>query len=210
MIKIIENNLVVDLDKLVPNEFNPKDITEDNERFRKTIDQLKKSIKVHGQIQPVKVREIKKGYEIIDGFHTWIAMKELGEKKIEIKNLGKISYEKAVGICLSVENIKNPIDEIEEASLIKSLNEVQGIKLEEIAELTPFSVEEIETKIELINFDWNNFKQSQEDEEEIEMNTKLVVNFDTEDQKKSFLNYMKSKRKEKEVSEGTFLINLIK
>lgn len=70
----------VPIEKCKPNKWNP------NRMNKKEFDALKLSIKEHGQTKPIQVRPVKDGYEILGGFHTWLAMKELGFLEIEISS----------------------------------------------------------------------------------------------------------------------------
>jgi hypothetical protein len=81
-------------------------------------------------------------------------MKELGYKEVEIKNLGKMSRQDAIAKALSTEHIKIPLDELEVAQLVKEFVD-QKFDLTEL----PYSMDEIEAKIELLDFDWKNFNE---------------------------------------------------
>ena len=70
---------IVDVDKLVPNPFQPR------EGFPKeSISELADSFKSRGEIQPIIVREYKKGYQIICGERRWRAAKFAGVGKIPV------------------------------------------------------------------------------------------------------------------------------
>ena len=78
-------------------------------------------------------------------------MKELGFEKVEIKNLGKISRNEAIKIALSLEETKIPLDVIKVSKLVKNLKEIgewQGL---------PYSLDEINTKISLLEFNFDEF-----------------------------------------------------
>lgn len=99
--EINTNNLVVDMSLVVPNEYNPKISFRDNKENMEEFEKIKASIVVAGQILPVLVRELDGGkYEIINGYHRYEAMKELGYSTIEVKNLGKIDFDTAVSRAL--------------------------------------------------------------------------------------------------------------
>ena len=56
--------------------------------LKKEFERIKKSLQEHGQMDPIIVREIEDNkYEIINGYHRWNAMKDLGYYECEIKNL---------------------------------------------------------------------------------------------------------------------------
>ncbi|MFZ2330816.1 MAG: ParB/RepB/Spo0J family partition protein, partial [Atribacterota bacterium] len=71
--------LEVDIDQLIPNLYQPR-----QDFNQEKIDELKESIKAHGIIQPIIVRESAQGYEIVAGERRLKAAKELGLKKIPV------------------------------------------------------------------------------------------------------------------------------
>ena len=170
--KIIENNQVVDIKKVRPNNYNPKKKIEEDEDNRIQYEKVKKSIREHGQIDPVLVREVENGFEIVNGFHRYMAMKELGYDKIEIKNLGKISRQDAIAKALSTEEIHIPLDQIEVAELVKEYKESEFD-----LNLLPYNTEEIQEKIELLDFDWDSFNNQDDfvDLEEDKKGTRKVI-----------------------------------
>lgn len=87
-----------DVDKLVPNPFQPR------EGFDKeSISELAASLKSVGEIQPIIVREHKRGYEIIAGERRWRAAKFAGMKEIPI--LVKDTAEEDVLLESLIENL---------------------------------------------------------------------------------------------------------
>jgi len=157
--KIIENNLIVEIDKIKPNDYNPKPDYSKSPELQFEFDKIKKSLKYHGQIDPIQVREITGNvpYEIINGYHRWKGMKEMDFDKVEIKNFGKITKTEAIKIGLSMEVLKIPLDVIEVAQLIKEIKDK-----EESLEGLPYAIEEIKEKIALLEFDWDQFKDDGE------------------------------------------------
>src|SRR5690242_12422229 len=67
------------LSKIIPNENQPRKIFDEN-----SLEELASSIKQHGVIQPIIVRDIDNGkkYEIIAGERRWRAAKIAGLEKI--------------------------------------------------------------------------------------------------------------------------------
>ena len=91
MKKIIGRDLIVKIDQVVPNTWNPKESIEDSEENREHYEEIKEEINKKGLFEAITVREIvKDSYEILDGFHRWTACKELGYKEIRINTLGVI------------------------------------------------------------------------------------------------------------------------
>jgi len=158
---IIQNNMVVSMDLVHSNDYNPKkDYNNDSLNMEQYL-KVKESLQNHGQVVPILVRELKDGsFEIVNGFHRYSAMKELGWKNVEIKNLGKLTREQAIAKALVTEEIRIPLDQIEVAELIKEYKET-GADLTEL----PYSMEEIESKIELLDFDWESFNKTEKEEE---------------------------------------------
>jgi len=151
--RIIENNQIVELAKIRPNDYNPKpDIKEEKDDLfaLEEFNRLKKSFELNGQDQPLIVREVDDYFEIIDGEHRYYAMQELGFTHAEVKNLGKISRQDAISRLLSHE-IKFEIDPVLEAKLLTEWMEA-GWPTDKLL----YTAEEIEQKMQLIKFDWKN------------------------------------------------------
>ena len=134
----------IEVEKLFPNLFQPR-----KEFNQEKMEELKESIKKHGVIQPIIVREVANGYEIIAGERRLRAAKELGMKKIPVI-IKKISNEKSLEIAL-VENIQredlNPIDQ---ANAFKRLADEFELTQEELAMVTGKSRALISNTIRLL------------------------------------------------------------
>jgi ParB family chromosome partitioning protein len=95
-----DTSFEVDLDLLTPNRFQPRmDFDEPG------LDELARSIKTHGVIQPVVVRRVGASYEIIAGERRWRAAQRAGLLKVPV-----IVREVALIENIQRENL-NPIDE---------------------------------------------------------------------------------------------------
>jgi len=162
MVTINTDNKIVAIDSVKPNEYNPKLDFKENEDNGKEFEKIKQSLSRHGQVDPVLVRELEDGtFEIVNGFHRYEAMKELGATEIEVKNLGKIDFDKAVAYALSTEATKVPIDDVELAALMKRLvTEEKGTGY--WAELLPYEAELLQSKIDLLDFDVSQFDKEGE------------------------------------------------
>jgi len=170
--KIIENNKKVKIDQVQPNTYNPKPDFNSTDELKVEFGKIKESLRIHGQIDPVLVREIETDkYELINGYHRWMAMKELKFTEVEIKNLGIMSKEDAIKKALSTEELRVPLDVIEVAKLIKQVADSEA-GLEGL----PYLQEEIEKKIALLEFDWDNFQDTGETDELPDVKTfKIIV-----------------------------------
>jgi ParB family transcriptional regulator, chromosome partitioning protein len=137
--KIIQSNgplmnktavVELDLEKIKPNQNQPRVIFDQDK-----IEELSRSIKSSGLIQPILVRAYDDGYQIIAGERRYRAMKFLNEKKIPAI-VKETSEEKSILMAL-VENLQredlNPIEEGETYSrLIKDYQYTQESLAEEI------------------------------------------------------------------------------
>ncbi|MGB6370195.1 MAG: ParB/RepB/Spo0J family partition protein [Atribacterota bacterium] len=127
-----EKGLVIEMDieRLTPNLFQPR------KNFDKDkMEELKGSIKKHGIIQPIVVRKIANGYEIVVGERRLKAAKEIGLKKIPVI-IKSINNEKSLEIAL-VENIqREDLNPVEQANAFKRLIDEFKLTQQELAEAT--------------------------------------------------------------------------
>jgi len=120
----------MDIESLTPNLFQPR------KNFDKDkMEELKGSIKKHGIIQPIVVRKIANGYEIVVGERRLKAAKEIGLKKIPAI-IKSINNEKSLEIAL-VENIqREDLNPVEQANAFKRLIDEFKLTQQELAEAT--------------------------------------------------------------------------
>jgi ParB family chromosome partitioning protein len=127
-----EKGLVIEMDveSLTPNLFQPR------KNFDKEkMEELKGSIKKHGMIQPIVVRKMANGYEIVAGERRLKAAKEIGLKKIPAI-IKSINNEKSLEIAL-VENIqREDLNPVEQANAFKRLVDEFNLTQQELAEVT--------------------------------------------------------------------------
>lgn len=120
----------IEIESLTSNLFQPRKNFD-----QKKLEELKESIKRHGVIQPIVVRKIANGYEIVAGERRLKAAQEIKLKKIPaiIKNF---SNEKSLEIAL-VENIQREnLNPIEQANAFKRLIDEFKLTQQELAEVT--------------------------------------------------------------------------
>jgi len=127
-----EKGLVIEMDteNLTPNLFQPR------KNFNKEkMEELKESIKKHGIIQPIVVRKMANGYEIVAGERRLKAAKEIGLKKIPAI-IKTFNNEKSLEIAL-VENIqREDLNPVEQANAFKRLIDEFNLTQQELAEVT--------------------------------------------------------------------------
>ena len=127
-----EKELVIEMDieSLTPNLFQPR-----RSFGKEKMEELKESIKKHGIIQPIIVRKMANGYEIVAGERRLRAAKEIGLKKIPAI-IKTFNNEKSLEIAL-VENIqREDLNPVEQANAFKRLIDEFNLTQQELAEAT--------------------------------------------------------------------------
>ena len=120
----------VDIDRLSPNEFQPRVAVDDA-----TLEELTRSIAAHGVIQPIVVRSTGDRFQIIAGERRWRAAKRAGLLRVPVvvRDVAPGREQSLLELAL-VENIQrenlNPIDE---ALAYRRLSEDFQLKQEDIA-----------------------------------------------------------------------------
>ena len=123
-----ERALDVDIDLLRPNRFQPRTVI-DNAR----IEELSKSIKSQGVIQPIVVRKADTGYEIIAGERRWRASQMAGLLKVPVV-VRDIPEERLLAVAL-IENIqREDLNPIEEASAYRRLTDEYNMTQDQISD----------------------------------------------------------------------------
>jgi ParB family transcriptional regulator, chromosome partitioning protein len=120
--------LEIDIDLLRPNKFQPRTQMDDSR-----IDELSRSIRSHGVIQPIVVRKTDSGYEIVAGERRWRASQRAGLLKVPIV-VRDIPDDQLLAAAL-IENIQREnLNPIEEAHAYRRLADEFGMTQEQIAE----------------------------------------------------------------------------
>lgn len=124
-----ENDKVlnVDVHKIRPNPYQPRKTFNDEH-----LAELMTSIKEHGVIQPIIVRESLNGYEIIAGERRWRATKALNLDKIPVV-VKKMSDEQVMEVAL-IENLqREDLNPVEIATAYDKLMKKFNLTQEELA-----------------------------------------------------------------------------
>lgn len=139
--RIIEN---IPIEKIIPNIYQPRIMFDD-----KSIEELSKSIKNHGIIQPLILRKIGEKYEIIDGERRYKAA-----KKINIKRLPSIILDledKEAAELILMENMqKQLLTPIEEANAYQQIMFLNKFNIEELSTKLGKDKSTIENKLKLL------------------------------------------------------------
>jgi ParB family chromosome partitioning protein len=130
-IDIVENEEIkkIPIDHIIPNRYQPRTVFDDEK-----IEELARTIHIHGVIQPIVVREYDQDkFEIIAGERRWRAMKKLEWEEVPaiVKNL---SDSETASVAL-IENLqREELSPIEEAMAYGKLLEIHNLTQEALAQ----------------------------------------------------------------------------
>jgi len=123
-----ERSLEIDSDLLRPNKFQPRVRVDDAK-----IDDLARSIRTNGIIQPIVVRKADDGYEIVAGERRWRASQRAGLLKVPVV-VRDIPDDRLLAAAL-IENIqREDLNPIEEAQAYRRLADDFQLTQEQIAD----------------------------------------------------------------------------
>lgn len=142
-----EQVLTIDINLIKPNKDQPRKNFDDEKLM-----ELANSIKEHGIIQPIIVKEENNIYTIIAGERRWRAAKQLNLKEVPV--IVKDLTEKEVVEISLIENIiRENLNPIEEAMAYKRLLKEFDLTQEEISKQVSKSRSTIANALRLLNLD---------------------------------------------------------
>ena len=170
----------VSVEKCRPNAWNPRGMN------KKEFEALKLSIQEHGQTQPIQVRPIKDGYEIIGGYHRWLAMKELKFLEVEV-NITPINDDEAKIFSLQ-DNIHGNDDLLRLGKLVYELTE-KGFSIKKIAQVYGTEEDALKDALKVVHEDISKKLQKLKDEmtKENFVELSFIVDEKPKDQIKTFV-----------------------
>jgi ParB family chromosome partitioning protein len=123
-----DRSLDVDTDLLRPNPFQPRTAIDETK-----IEELARSIRANGVIQPIVVRRAAEGYEIVAGERRWRASQRAGLLKVPVV-VRDIPDDRLLAAAL-IENIqREDLNPVEEAHAYRRLAEDYHLTQEQIAD----------------------------------------------------------------------------
>ncbi|WP_096202889.1 nucleoid occlusion protein [Bacillus sp. FJAT-45350] len=145
--KVSENEEVMQIAivDIVPNRFQPRTVFDDER-----IEELAQTIRTHGVIQPIVVRERNGKFEIIAGERRWRAVTSLGWEKIPAI-VKEFNDSQTASIAL-IENLQREgLTAVEEAVAYAKLIELHGLTQESLAQRLGKGQSTIANKLRLLN-----------------------------------------------------------
>lgn len=141
----VEEVVQVPIGKIVPNKYQPRTVFDDAK-----IEELARTIRTHGVIQPIVIREVSEGqYEIIAGERRYRAMTKLEWTEVPaiIRNL---SDKETASVAL-IENLqREELTAIEEALAYQQLIELHELTQEALAQRLGKGQSTVANKIRLL------------------------------------------------------------
>ena len=120
----------IDIDRLAPNDDQPRLHMDDHR-----LDELARSIKANGIIQPILVRKTNDGYRIIAGERRWRAAQRAGLLKVPVvvRDIPEGSHKELLELAL-IENVqREDLNPVEEATAYQRLVEEFALTQEQVA-----------------------------------------------------------------------------
>lgn len=145
--KIRCNVIEIDVKKIKPNRWNPNQMTD----F--IFEKERNSIRKFGFLDPILVRKVGAGWEIIDGEHRWRAATAEGFKKIPANDLGKVDESVAKQLTVIANETRGQADRGLLTKLYKDLEADVG--LDELVENLPVQREELESLLVDAAVNWD-------------------------------------------------------
>ena len=140
-----ENEVItIKLDDIIPNRFQPREVFDEE-----ALNELAESIRMHGVIQPIIVRQVDNKYEIIAGERRYKASVLAG--KTDIPALVKNKDDKDSSIIAYIENSQRKnVSAIEEARTCERLLSTNDLTQEQLAKQLGMSQSTLANKLRLL------------------------------------------------------------
>lgn len=140
-------------------------------------EKLRANLERNGQIENIHVRLLKNGmYEVVNGNHRLDEMLALDRKTVIAFDHGKCTKEEAVRKCIETNETIFERDDVKLAKLITEITEV--FELSSLIDTLPYTESEINDFNKLSNFSWDQYAQSENEEEEIETTSIIKIEYD--------------------------------
>ena len=125
---------------------------------------VEKSMRLHGQLQPVVARVHEGGYQLIDGFKRFYAAEDLMMEALQCRLL-EIDLTQAKVLLLSYNRLHQSMDAWEEAMVLQDLQKTHSLDQSSLAQMTGYSRSWVSRRLSLIG------KMDEEVSSEIMMGT---------------------------------------
>jgi ParB family transcriptional regulator, chromosome partitioning protein len=135
----------IPVEKIVPNPFQPRILFSEIE-----LDELSDSIRQHGVMQPIVVRNTARGYELIAGERRWRATQRAGISEIPAL-VRDLNDQQVAGLAL-IENLqREQLTAIEQARALARMRDQFGLDQSALAEMISTSRSNVANLLRLLN-----------------------------------------------------------
>ena len=111
--------------------------------------QVEKSMRLHGQLQPVVARVHEGGYQLIDGFKRFYAAEDLMMEALQCRLLD-IDLTGAKVLLLTYNRLHQSMDAWEEAMVLQDLQKTHSLNQRSLAQMTGYSRSWVSRRLALI------------------------------------------------------------
>ena len=129
------------------------------------IEKLINSINQDKSVGVLAVRETEDGFEVIDGNHRFEAVSRMGWEEVPCENFGSITKATAITIARR-RNHKWFDDDVLAYAEIFNESVLAEYDIGELEKFMPDTKEEMESLSKMLDFDWDEFQETELDEEE--------------------------------------------
>tara|TARA_Y100001938_G_scaffold151183_1_gene247035 strand:+ start:8511 stop:9146 length:636 start_codon:yes stop_codon:yes gene_type:complete len=129
------------------------------------IEKLINSIEQDNSVGVLAVRETENGFEVIDGNHRFEAVSRMGWKEVPCENFGSITKATAITIARR-RNHKWFDDDILTYAEIFNESVLAEYNIDDLEKFMPDTKEEMENLSKMLDFDWDEFQETELEEEE--------------------------------------------
>ena len=112
--------------------------------------QVEKSMRLHGQLQPVVARVHEGGYQLIDGFKRFYAAEDLMMEALQCRLL-EIDLPGAKVLLLTYNRLHQSMEAWEEAMVLQDLQKTHSLDQRSLAQLTGYSRSWVSRRLALID-----------------------------------------------------------
>jgi ParB/RepB/Spo0J family partition protein len=135
------------VDQIRPNPWNP------NKQTDFIYERERHSIRTHGFLDPLLVRQKDGFVEIIDGEHRWRAARQEGLTELPVNNIGEVSDEVAQQLTIIMNETRGEADAKKLAELVASINTT--VALEELEKALPYTLDQLQNMVAEVKVDWD-------------------------------------------------------
>ena len=175
------------LDDIIPNRFQPREVFDE-----RALKELAASIKEHGVIQPIIVRQVNNKYEIIAGERRYKASALAGMTKIPAI-VNNLDDKEAAKVAL-LENLQRKnLNPIEEARTYQKILELDQMTQDSLAKTMGKSQSAVANKLRLLSLP-DEIQIALLKEEISERHARALLNVESTEKQKEFLNKIKTEK----------------